>query len=99
MVVIARRRLLARSVAQSRAGSPRKQRDAASSLLRATAPRRAPFGAGRRRASVTMESHRSLLAPTPAPKCAPSRPPPTVGIGPYAAEHRTSHDLSLLGAA
>ena len=35
--------------------------------------RRAPFGAPRRRSSVTMNHHRSLLAPCIAPKCAPSR--------------------------
>ncbi len=50
-----------------------KASDAASGPLRATAKRRADFDAQQRRSSVTMQIHRSLLAPPCAPKSAPSR--------------------------
>src|SRR3546814_4599728 len=52
----------------------RKQATTLGGLPRATAKRRADFGARRRPASVTMLRHRSLLAPCLAPKSTPSRP-------------------------
>ena len=83
VAVIGRGRRLARRAPKGGPGSPSEAIDAASRLLRPTAKRRAvlcrPDVVAR---SVTMNLHRSLLAPSRTTNASPSRPPPVMGTDP-----------------